>query len=97
MEFLMFIGLVLLIYLFYVVKRRIEINYLFRDAIEYGIYDGIKKYRVKRGAYDEYILTSEDGKDSVSISEEHLWQRLRKKKGTSNWYIVYPKKSVMNE
>lgn len=74
---------------------RLRSKGVFEDALEYGIYDGIfagrKKFNVKKGVYDEYILTAADNsKETFVMSELHLWNCLKKKRGLSDWQIAYP-------
>lgn len=55
---------------------------LFKDAVNHGIRhqsDG-KQYRVKKGVYDEYILTDQQSHESFIMSEKHLWECLRKRR-----------------
>ena len=65
---------------------------LIEKALNNGIYErygyGKGKFKVEKGLYDEYIITSIDGKESYVVSEEHLWHGLRKKNGGSTWVIA---------
>lgn len=72
---------------------RLRSKRVFEEALEYGVYDSIwacrKKFKVEKGMYDEYILTSDDGKETFVMSELHLWNCLKKKRGLSDWQIAY--------
>lgn len=91
------VGIFLVPYiLFYGIDKcifRLRSKRVFEEALEYGVYDGIwafrKKFKVKKGMYDEYILTSDDGKETFVMSELHLWNCLKKKHGLSDWQIAY--------
>ncbi len=95
---LLSIGVFLIPYLLYYgianVLFRLRSKSVFEDVLEYGVYDGKwafrKKFKVKKGACDEYILTSDDGKETFVMSEQHLWNVLKQKHGQSNWQIAYP-------